>query len=158
MDHFAKFLQSSVSNAFIIPNTRANVIAGLDAFSKALNLKFMRVRFSWCSYLSVLFYLTRSSCAAALPTVNSPKEPVTNKYDSVLVVDNYQWLENAAAPEVRDWMRLENERTHSYLTLLPYRDAIAQRLMQIRSEESARFGGLTERKGQIFTLRFKPPA
>jgi len=76
----------------------------------------------------------------------------------VAVLDNYQWLEDASAPEVRDWMRQQNERTRTYFSRLPYREGISQQLLQLRSEESARFFGLDERKGKIFALRFKPPA
>ena len=113
-----------------------------------------------CLLISALSTLLGAALGAraALPTVNARKEAVTNKYDSVSVREDYQWLENPAAPEVRDWMRLENERTRSYFSRLPYREGIAQQLMQIRSDESARFGGLIERQGRIFALRFKPPA
>src|SRR5207245_3168286 len=103
-------------------------------------------------------FLLITGLAADLPTVTSRKEPVTNKYDSITITDNYQWLENAQSPEVRDWMRLENARTRAYFSLLPYRDGIAQQLTQIYSDASASFGSLIERKGKIFALRFKPPA
>src|SRR2546427_494494 len=91
-----------------------------------------------------------SAAGAGLPSVQSKREAVTNKYHAVSVVDDYQWLEKAAAPEVRNWMRLQNERTRAYFSLLPYREGIAQQLMQIRSDESARFGALTHRSGKIF--------
>ena len=61
-------------------------------------------------------------------------------------------------PAVREWTRLENERTRAYFARLPFRDGIAQQLAQLRGEESARYYGLQERKGRIFALRFKPPA
>src|SRR5437773_1300917 len=100
--------------------------------------------FSFCFAVTSLLF------GANLPTVNSRKEAVTNRYESTAVVDEYQWLENPAENEVREWMRLQNERTRAYFTLLPYREGIAQKLMQIRSDESARFGGLSQRKGRIF--------
>jgi prolyl oligopeptidase len=96
--------------------------------------------------------------AAALPVVPAAREPVTNVYHGVAVVDDYQWLENASSPPVREWTRLENERTRDYFSHLPYRDGIAQQLTQLLSEESARYSALQERKGRIFALRFKPPA
>jgi prolyl oligopeptidase len=96
--------------------------------------------------------------AADLPAVPAPLEPVTNFYHGVAVVDNYQWLEDASAPIVRVWTRLENERTRAYFARLPFRDGIAQQLAQLRGEESARYSGMEERKGWIFALRFKPPA
>jgi prolyl oligopeptidase len=96
--------------------------------------------------------------AAALPSVPAPPQPATNVYHGVVVVDDYQWLEDATAPAVREWTRLENERTRDYFAQLPFRAGIAQQLAQLRGEESARYSGLQERKGRIFALRFKPPA
>ncbi len=102
--------------------------------------------------------LPQLALAVALPSVPAPRDPVTNIYNSVAVVDDYQWLEKASAPEVRVWTRMENERTRAYYAQLPFRDGIAQQLAQLRGEESARYAGLQERKGRIFALRFKPPA
>ena len=95
---------------------------------------------------------------ATLPSVPAPPQPVTNRYHGTKVVDDYQWLEDAAAPAAREWTRLENERTRAYLARLPFREGIAQQLTQLRSEESARYADLQERQGRIFALRFKPPA
>jgi prolyl oligopeptidase len=106
----------------------------------------------------LLVILPRLALAAALPFVPTPREPVTDVYHGVSVVDDYQWLETASAPEVRVWTRLQNERTHAYYAQLPFREGIAQQLAQLRGEESARYNDLQERKGRIFALRFKPPA
>src|SRR6266404_6175160 len=106
----------------------------------------------------LLGFLPLLVCAASLPSVPAPREPNTNTYHGVAVVDDYQWLEDASAPAVRDWSRLENERTRAYFSRLSFREGLAQQLTQLRSEESARFGGLQEKKGRIFALRFKPPA
>jgi len=93
-----------------------------------------------------------------LPPVPAPLQPITNAYQGVIVTDPYQWLEEPGAGPVREWTRLQNERTRSYFSRLPYREGIAQQLMQLRSEESARYFGLDWKKGRIFALRFKPPA
>ncbi len=106
----------------------------------------------------LLALLTQLASAAGLPSVPAAPQPVTNSYHGVAVVDDYQWLEEAGAPGVREWTRLQNERTRAYFARLPYRDGIAQQLAQLRGEESARYYGLQERKGRIFALRFKPPA
>jgi prolyl oligopeptidase len=113
--------------------------------------------------LSLAFLLGLLACAVSgrtqtLPVIPTRQHPVTNIYHGVGVVDNYQWLEDASSPEVRDWMRQQNDRTRTYFSHLPYREGIAQQLLQLRSEESARYFGLDERKGKIFALRFKPPA
>jgi prolyl oligopeptidase len=108
------------------------------------------------TFLAVL--LPRLALAAALPSVPAPREPHTNVFFDVAVVDDYQWLEDASAPAVRVWTRMENERTRAYFAQLPFRDGIAQQLAQLRGEESARYTDLQARKGRIFALRFKPPA
>jgi prolyl oligopeptidase len=108
--------------------------------------------------ICLLAALPRLALAASLPSVPALRQPVTNAYQGVAVVDDYQWLEEASAPAVREWTRLENERTRAYFAGLPFREGIAQQLMQLRGEESARYYGLQERKGRIFALRFKPPA
>jgi prolyl oligopeptidase len=95
---------------------------------------------------------------AGLPSVPAPRQPATNTYHGVAVADDYQWLEDAQAPAVREWTRLENERTREYFAGLPYWQGIAQELGQLRSEESARYWGFPEEKGRILGLRFKPPA
>ncbi|HTL56468.1 MAG TPA: hypothetical protein VL361_12365, partial [Candidatus Limnocylindrales bacterium] len=106
----------------------------------------------------LLLLLPLSSSAAPLSSVPTPTHAVTNTYHGVIVVDNYQWLEDASAPAVKDWTRQQNERTRAYFDRLPFRDGIAQQLMQLRSEESARYLGLQWKKGRYFALRFKPPA
>jgi prolyl oligopeptidase len=108
--------------------------------------------------LSVVLSGAFSGWTQSLAIIPTRQHPVTNVYHGVTVVDNYQWLEDASAPEVRDWMHQQNDRTRAYFSNLPYREGIAQQLLQLRSEESARFFGLDERKGKIFALRFKPPA
>jgi prolyl oligopeptidase len=93
-----------------------------------------------------------------LPSVPAPRQPVTNTYDHVLVVDDYQWLEDATAPQVKEWTRLQNARTRAYFERLPFRDGIAQQLTQLRSEESARYSDLDDKQHHLFAMRFKPPA
>jgi len=109
--------------------------------------------------ITLLFVaLNRTAGGAALMPVPAPLEPVTNSYHTELVLDNYQWLENASSGSTRNWTRLQNERTRSYFARLPFREGIAQQLAQLRGEESARYFGLQEKKGTILALRFKPPA
>src|SRR2546423_3065418 len=90
------------------------------------------------------------STTAALPTVPASRQPVTNTYHATSVVDDYQWLEQAGTPSVREWSRLQNERTRGYFAGLPYREGIAQQLLQLRSEESARIFSIEHKQGNIF--------
>jgi len=99
-----------------------------------------------------------ASFGASLPQVQTPVHSATNAYHGLSVVDPYQWLEDPASPEVRQWVAEENARTRAYFAELPYRAGLAEQLQQLRSDESARFGGLEWRRGRYFALRFKPPA
>jgi prolyl oligopeptidase len=119
-----------------------------------MNLRIFRASiFVW-----IAPFLPLLASASLLPSVPAERQPLTNTYHGVGVHDDYQWLEDAPAAQVREWTRLENERTRAYYARLPYRDRLAQQLMQVRSAESARFFGFQEKKGRLFALRFKPPA
>ena len=98
------------------------------------------------------------SSFAQLPQVPTKREPVTNNYHAVTVVDDYQWLENGTNPEVRTWTRAQNERTRVYFDQLPFLDGIQQQLSELISDESASYGLDSYRGGTIFGTRFKPPA
>jgi prolyl oligopeptidase len=121
--------------------------------SRILNL-FRTSRFGFRILLLVPLTLSASQ---PLPVISTPRQPVTNSYHDVVVHDDYQWLEDASAPRVREWTREENARTHAYFAELPYRDALAAQLTKLRGEESARYGGLAWKNGRYFGLRFKPP-
>jgi len=95
---------------------------------------------------------------AQLPVVPTAREPVTNVYHDVVVVDDYQWLEDAANPAVRDWTRQQNERTRAYFDKQAFHDGLEQELMELVADESASYGLGDRRGGVIFATRFKPPA
>ena len=98
------------------------------------------------------------AATSPLPSVPTAEQPVTNTYHGVTVVDDYQWLEDAPSPQVQGWVRAQNGRTRAYLARLAYHDGIAEQLTRIREEESARYFGLSWKRGRTFALRFKPPA
>jgi prolyl oligopeptidase len=114
----------------------------------------LRPRLVACALFSIPLALSASQ---ALPIISTPRQAVTNSYHGVTVKDDYQWLENASEPRVREWTREENARTHAYFAELPYRDALAGQLTKLRGEESARYGGLGWKNGRYFGMRFKPP-
>ena len=101
---------------------------------------------------------TASAGPALLPAVPTPREPVTNTYHGVAVVDDYQWLENGTTPAVRDWTRQQNERTRAWFGQLEFHDGLAQEISELIADESASYGLADCRGGTIFATRFKPPA
>ena len=118
-------------------------------------LRSLRNRFSIGLALSLG---TAAAGFAQLPLVPSPLRPVTNWYHGVAVVDDYQWLENGTNPAVREWSRLQNERTRAWLDGLDFYDGLAQQLSELIAEEPASYGLNDCRGGVIFATRFKPPA
>src|SRR5690606_18534733 len=47
------------------------------------------------------------------------------------VPDPYRWLEDAKVPEVAAWMRQQDELSRSFLSALPGREALAQRIAEL---------------------------
>lgn len=99
-----------------------------------------------------------SAAFAQLPAIPTAREPVTNTYHGVAVVDDFQWLEDAASPAVRDWTHRQNERTRAWFDKLEFHDGLEQELSELIADESASYGLVDCRGGIIFATRFKPPA
>lgn len=92
-----------------------------------------------------------------LPAIPTAREPVTNVYHGVAVVDNYQWLENTTNAVVRDWTRQQNERTRGWFDKLEFHDGVVQQLSGLVADLSV-FSLQYCRDGIIFATHFKPPA
>ncbi|MBP9185839.1 MAG: S9 family peptidase [Bacteroidia bacterium] len=85
---------------------------------------------------SVLALLT-SITAMAQQKIQVDKYPVTKKvnvvddYFGVKINDPYQWLENDTATDVINWVKAQNNVTQNYLSQIPFRNKIKERLTQI---------------------------
>jgi len=55
----------------------------------------------------------------------------TDDYHGTSIADPYRWLEDDTAPEVEDWVKIQNQLTQAYLAEIPYRDKIADRLSEL---------------------------
>ncbi len=56
------------------------------------------------------------------------KVDVVDDYFGTKVVDPYRWLEEYDSPEVGEWVKKQNELTESYLSKIPFREKIRERL------------------------------
>ncbi len=61
----------------------------------------------------------------------SRKEEVKENIHGVEVRDPYRWLEDEKSPEVRSWLKNQDQMARAYLGALPGRAAIARRLQQL---------------------------
>ncbi|MBN2615164.1 MAG: S9 family peptidase [Bacteroidales bacterium] len=65
------------------------------------------------------------------------KYPKAKKVDTVdtyfghQVADPYRWLEDENSKDTKEWVKAENELTHSYLSKIPFREDLKKRLEQI---------------------------
>ena len=82
---------------------------------------------------------------------------VTDTYHGVSVDDPYRWLENGSDPEVRAWSTAQTARARAYLDALPYRSALAARLMALTSTTSPSYADLQGIAGRLFA-RFTDPS
>ncbi len=87
----------------------------------------------------------------------TPKRPVTDEYHGVKVVDDYRWLENWDAAEVKQWSAAENSRTRQYLDHLPERSAVKEGLQQLLKSSAMAYNDLQFRGGLFFAMKRQPP-
>lgn len=63
-----------------------------------------------------------------------PETKKTDQMDNYFgteVADPYRWLENDTAHEVEEWVKQQNEVTFGYLSQIPFRDQIRERLTKL---------------------------
>ncbi len=101
--------------------------------------------------------LALSVLSAAEPSAETPKKPVSTKYQGVTVDDPYQWLEKDDEPDVKGWSDTQNQRTRQYLDQLPDRRAIEKQLTEWYAKTSPSYSSLVSRPGLLFVMKFQPP-
>ncbi|QOD59898.1 S9 family peptidase [Polaribacter haliotis] len=63
------------------------------------------------------------------------KNPVIDTIFGTEVVDNYRWLEDDRSKETEAWVKAENEVTFDYLSKIPYREELKERLSELWNYE-----------------------
>ena len=61
----------------------------------------------------------------------APVRPVTDNYFGTVVTDNYRWMEDLKSPEVQKWMKAQAAYTTNYLSKLPWRDPLVNRIKSL---------------------------
>jgi prolyl oligopeptidase len=59
----------------------------------------------------------------------------TDNYHGTTIADPYRWLEDANSADTQSWVEAENKVTQAYLSQIPQRDAIRQRLTRLWNYE-----------------------
>jgi len=107
--------------------------------------------------LGALAGLAPIEFAAVTLDPQTPKKPVSTKYQDVTVEDPYQWLEQDNDPQVKAWSDAQNQRTRQYLDRLPDRAAIEKQLTEWYAKTSPSYSSLVSRPGILFAMKFQPP-
>ena len=104
----------------------------------------------WISFCTISFLLNMTSFAqkttssisiAQKPGAFTGRYPETKTTDQndlffgTTVADPYRWLENDMADDTKDWVRRQNEVTDAYLSKIPFRTAIKNRLTELWNYE-----------------------
>ncbi|SOS75938.1 Prolyl endopeptidase [Tenacibaculum piscium] len=63
------------------------------------------------------------------------KKPIVDDYFGTKVTDNYRWLEDDKSTETENWVKAENKVTFTYLSKIPYREQLKNRLSELWNYE-----------------------
>jgi protease II len=94
------------------------------------------------------FALIAAAFAAAQTPPPTPAHPVTDTLHGVAITDPYRWLEDQNSPETRAWLDAQIQYTQTFLSRIPIREKVKQRLAQLSRIDS--YGFPTERHGRYF--------
>ena len=59
------------------------------------------------------------------------RDEQVDDYHGTSVADPYRWLEDDNSPDTLAWVRAQNQVTQNYLTQIPYRGQLKQRLEEL---------------------------
>ena len=88
-----------------------------------------------------LLLLTTAAIAAqgfAQSPIAYPKTKTVNQVDEyfgVKVADPYRWLEDDNSAETAAWVEAENKVTQDYISKIPFRNALKEKMMKLQNYE-----------------------
>src|SRR5437879_13416427 len=107
--------------------------------------------------IGVITALTLLNLSATAASPETPKKPVSTKYQDVTVEDPYQWLEQDNDQQVKAWSNAQNQRTRQYLDRLRDHAAIEKQLTEWYAKSSPSYCSLVSPPVILFEMRFEPP-
>lgn len=91
-----------------------------------------------------------------LPTIDTPREPVTTTYHGHEVTEDYRWLEEGSR-RTKEWTAAQDARARSYLDSLPLRQPVRERCEEILKADSAMYSNPARGGRTYFALKTQPP-
>lgn len=114
-------------------------------------------------FSSLLFLLAMLPCNVLLAAdpPETAKISVSSTYHGTTFTEDYRWLEESDAPQVRDWGAAQTVYTRGILDNLPDADKIRERVTEILAADGVSFKDIQQRGGQkgntFFALKRQPP-
>jgi len=109
----------------------------------------------WLPRVALAAVLVAAACGPAGPR-KTLREPVTDTYHGVEVVDDYRWLEDWDDLRVRQWSDEQNRVARAHLEALPGVETIRQRVSGILRAVSVDYSAPSWRPGALFALKRDP--
>ena len=101
--------------------------------------------------LLITTMLFAGSAAAQLKYPAAATDNVIDDYFGIKVADPYRWLENDSSDATAAWVAAQNEVSSAYLSKIPFRNALKQRLTSLYRYE--RMGAPFKVKGKYYFFR-----
>ena len=118
----------------------------------------MRPYVAVCALAAALALAASTAAAQGTPAYPpAAKRPVSETFHGVTVVDDYRWMEDVGAADVKGWVREENALTRKFLDSVPQHAVIAGRVGELlRARTIARYD-FRYRGGVVFAMKYAPP-
>ena len=101
----------------------------------------------WLCFLLI----TAAGFGQNLPT--AMKQPVTDEYHGVKVVDDYRWLEDGTSAATRQWLAAENADSVHYFQNAPAWSLVSHDIRNPKEKQGAEEHSLDFRNGRFFYLQ-----
>ena len=85
------------------------------------------------------------------------RRPVVETYHGTRVSEDYRWLEDTRAPEVRSWLARQNLRTRAYFDGLPAAARVRERVRELVATHAVDYLSLSGKQGRFVALKRAPP-
>jgi prolyl oligopeptidase len=117
----------------------------------------MRLPYTGITVACALVLAAHWAEAADMTNPPTARKPVVDTYHGVAVTDDYRWLEDDNAPDVKAWVEAQNRLTRAYLDGIAQRPEIARRVGELlRSKTVNRFA--FQYRQRLFAMKVAPPA
>lgn len=94
----------------------------------------MKVKLFRIFFLTAVLMMLMTAVSFSQTKISYPiakKTGHTDVYFGTVVSDPYVWMEDMQSEEVTQWVKEENELTESYISAIPYRENIRERITQL---------------------------